>query len=150
MPKTAHRSCVGLAQRLHTLDRGCLAGPVRPDDPENLTGGHFEGDPIDGHRVAVALAQPVDDQRTIHHRMQFRFQTRTTHHDDVLADEATPKHPCCPPPQCCTISIPPTGTNDLALDRRPCTAIVPCLIRPYDRRSGSLGAPLARGRHRPG
>ena len=48
---------VGLGQPLDHLERGRLAGAVRPEDPERLALGDLEGHALDRHRGAVGLAQ---------------------------------------------------------------------------------------------
>jgi hypothetical protein len=55
---------VGRAQPLDHLERGRLAGAVRPEEAEDLARPDGEVDPGDGDRAAVALDQPagLDDR----------------------------------------------------------------------------------------
>ncbi len=71
-----HRSRIGLAQGLDALDGGGLARTVRAEDPEDLAGRDLERHAVDGGGVAVALAQPVDDQGVLH-AIEPRFAYRS-------------------------------------------------------------------------
>ncbi len=51
---------VGRAQALEDLDRGRLAGAVRPEQAEDLAGADLEIDAVDGGDVGVALDQAAD------------------------------------------------------------------------------------------
>jgi hypothetical protein len=57
-----HRDVAGVAGTvaLEDLDGGGLAGPVRPEEPEDLLGAYLEVDAVDPLHVAVRLAQSMD------------------------------------------------------------------------------------------
>ena len=55
-----HGAGIGGAQTLEDLDRGRLAGAVRPEHPEDLAPPDLEGDSVDGFDVAVVLLQVGD------------------------------------------------------------------------------------------
>jgi hypothetical protein len=55
-------AAVRLAQALDDLQRGGLPGPVRAQDPEELTAFHPEGHAIDGEHLAIGFAHPWGPQ----------------------------------------------------------------------------------------
>ena len=60
---------VRLRQRREHFDRRRLAGSVRAEQPEELAGVDAEADSVERPNRAVALAQPLDDDRVHAHRV---------------------------------------------------------------------------------
>ena len=56
-------------QRREHLDRRRLAGSIRAEQPEELAGVDAEADSVERPNRAVALAQPLDDDRVHAHRV---------------------------------------------------------------------------------
>jgi len=62
-PGDDHPALVGVAQPLEDLHGGGLAGAVGSEDAEDLVLADVEGDAVDGHDLAVALAEILDLDR---------------------------------------------------------------------------------------
>ena len=56
----------GLPEPFEDLDRGGLAGPVRPEEREDLSGGDLEIDACHSFERAVALAEATDADHCVH------------------------------------------------------------------------------------